>query len=60
MLEISRGTRSPWWVCTSALGQAPETTVIAYEADESKGVKSKLAAYLTMMSNRLAQVSLDD
>jgi len=58
-VQISKVARSAWWVRLNALGQSPETTVVAYGADESKGTAGKFAAYIAMMRNLLAQVSLD-
>ena len=56
---ISRVPRTAWWARVSALGMSPDTTIVAFGSDESKGTASKLAAYLAMMRNLLAQVSLD-
>lgn len=58
-VEISRAPRSAWWARVSALGQSPDTTLLTYGTDESKGAAGKLAAYLAMMGNLLKQVSLD-
>jgi len=58
-IEISKVARSPWWALVSAQSQSPDTTLIAYGKDESKGAAGKLAAYFAMMGNLLKQVSLD-
>jgi biopolymer transport protein ExbB len=58
-VQVSKVTRSAWWVRTNVLGQSPSSTLVAYGTDESKGSSGKLAAYLAMMRNLLAQVSLD-
>ena len=58
-VEISRAPRSAWWARVSAMGQSPETTLLTYGTDESKGTAGKLAAYFAMMGNLLKQVSLD-
>ena len=58
-VEISKISRSAWWARVTALGQSPDTTLVAYGSDESKGTAGRLAAYVAMMSNLLAQVSLD-
>jgi biopolymer transport protein ExbB len=58
-VEISKAPRSAWWAQVTALGQSPDTTLIAYGTDESKGSAGKLAAYFAMMGNLLKQVSLD-
>jgi biopolymer transport protein ExbB len=57
--EISKISRSAWWARVTALGQSPDTTLVAYGSDESKGTAGRLAAYVAKMSNLLAQVSLD-
>jgi len=58
-VELSKIPRSSWWARVTALGQSPQTTVMEYGKDESKGTAGKFAAYLAMMSNLLSQVSLD-
>jgi biopolymer transport protein ExbB len=58
-VQISKVTRSAWWVRANVLGQSPSSTLVAYGTDESKGSSGKFAAYLAMMRNLLAQVSLD-
>ncbi len=58
-VEISKTPRSAWSAQVSALSQSPESTLVAYGTDESKGAAGKLAAYFAMMRNLLAQVSLD-
>ncbi len=58
-VEISKTARSAWWAQASALAQSPDSTLVAYGTDESKGSAGKLAAYFAMMRNLLAQVSLD-
>jgi biopolymer transport protein ExbB len=58
-VELSKIPRSAWWARVTALGQSPETTVVEYGKDESKGTAGKFAAYIAMMSNLLSQVSLD-
>ena len=58
-VQLSKTPRSAWWARVDALGQSPETTVVAYGKDESKGAAGKFAAYFAMMRNLLAQVSLD-
>ncbi len=58
-VEISKTPRSAWSAQVNALAQGPESTLVAYGADESKGAAGKLAAYFAMMGNLLAQVSLD-
>ncbi len=58
-VQISKAPRSAWWAQVNALTQAPDTTLIAYGTDETKGSSGRLAAYLAMMGNLLAQVSLD-
>ncbi len=58
-VEIAKIARSPWWARVNALSQTPDTTIVAYGTDESKGTAGKFAAYLSMMRNLLGQVSLD-
>jgi biopolymer transport protein ExbB len=58
-IQVSRTARSSWWVQTSALAQGPQTTLMTYGTDETRGNSGKFAAYLAMMRNLLSQVSLD-
>jgi biopolymer transport protein ExbB len=58
-VQISKTPRSAWWAQVTALAQSPESTLVTYGTDESKGSAGKLAAYFAMMRNLLAQVSLD-
>lgn len=58
-VQISRVARSAWWAQVSALSQSPDTSMLTYGKDESKGAAGKLAAYFAMMGNLLKQVSLD-
>jgi biopolymer transport protein ExbB len=58
-VQISRVARSAWWTQVSAQSQSPDSAMIGYGKDESKGAAGKLAAYFSMMGNLLKQVSLD-
>lgn len=58
-VQVSRVARTDEWARITALGQSPESTLMAYGTDESRGNSGKFAAYLAMMGNLLSQVSLD-
>lgn len=58
-IRLARVARPAWWARITALTQAPETTLIAYGEDQSKGAAGKLAEYFAMMGNLFAAVSLD-